>query len=75
MLRKIGKIAYIKSAIKEGVKPSPTRGIKIVKSANDGSVKNTEAIDKLSSFRNSLFLLNIPIVIEKIVAETTTVIV
>jgi hypothetical protein len=58
--------------MKLGANPRPTIGIKIVKSARLGMVKNTLAIESVSSFANGLFLVATPKTIATMLAEIVT---
>jgi hypothetical protein len=73
VLRRMGSNAYMKRAMKADQKPSPTTGMKIVKSASEGRVMNTEAMPRATSFWMGLSCTQTPMPTPTIVAATITV--
>ena len=72
VLRRMGSKEYKSKARKEGAKPNPTRGMKMVKRASEGIVKKTEEIARESSRASGLRLVTTPKTMAKTLATPRT---
>jgi hypothetical protein len=69
---RMGSSEYKNSAIKDGAKPRPTSGMKIVKRARDGKVKKTDVTARDNSRARTFLRVAIPRLIENTLARPRT---